>query len=216
MKKFLALVITFTIVIGISLCGCNQTVTDSSSVSNEEMNYDTEFDKIMESIDDMNVNSEYICDLILTMWQSVDTDTLTGCIYTLKNLKSTDDDEFYSSSGPNPMNVATALDLHKLSPSYDSPKVRSAIYDYAVKFQEATKNVSEAKNDLKEQIKTIKDTMGNEHENGIKALQDYYIKSSTLADFALEPSGSLITYSNSYKEIKDNITEAKNTADLAK
>ena len=58
--------------------------------------------------------------------------------------------------------------------------------------------------------------LNSTNENGIKALQDYYIKSSTLADFALEPSGSLITYSNSYKEIKDNITEAKNTADLAK
>ena len=62
----------------------------------------------------------------------------------------------------------------------------------------------------------MKDKFGVDHEDGIKALRDYYIKAESYADFAVNPSGNLLNYHSNHETYNKEMNELKSNAEFDK
>ena len=86
---------------------------------------------------------------------------------------------------------------------------------YAKKYYDAYTAVSENVDLVKGYVKELKDTYPDKG-SAIDALKAYYIKASAYADFAINPSGTLLSYHSNHETFKKEMNELKIDAEFEK
>lgn len=165
-------------------------------------NYDTEYDSIMESIETMNENSKFASNVVISMWDYIGPEKVMTYLNAMLTAESQHDIE----------GMMTSYYIGKV---FDVSSTKDE-YDICVKYQEANTNIISLQEDIKKSIKSLKDFAGDEHEDGISALTEYYVTSSAYGEFAMNPSGSLLNYQSDCKDYENKIIELQKAAELAK
>lgn len=176
-----------------------------SNGKNNESSYNSMYSSCVDSINEMNDNSEAVITIISDIWQEAGPDKVGEILTSMLSATSENDEIKYS------YYVEQAL---KLS-SYSYNK-KEKVYECAKIYQNSYMQITKSQNSVEEKLKELKRKYNKNHESEIQALLDYFSKSKSYAQLATNPTGSLLNYNSSKSNLKSDITELKQKAEFNK
>lgn len=197
-KRFSALLLASVLVLSLTACGNSQSQIDEPKIDEPKVDYDKEFDALMERIEGLSEHANYVSSANTLVWQEVGpsevSDKLSIMLSARERFDLIDEDEICGA----------------FRAGY------SGVWPYIEKYQEGYEALSNELDLLKADIKALKDACGDDHADGIAALQNYYIKLQAYAEFALEPSGNLMNYHSNHESFENDMAELKAAAEFDK
>ena len=225
MKNFKTYLLTFLLLISMCLVACGD--KSDSTEKDASIDYDQEYDSIIESISTMNEGSNYITSVVMAVWQEAGASEAGSCL--VEMLSPSCEDDCLNMSVDSLSNIIDAFGIDdsksweyqcdhggNYAKNLQKFGVLKQIYEYCSTYQDKYYNVYNSQNDIKASIKTLKQSVDSEHSDAIEALEEYYLKSCSYADWALNPSGNLINYSSSCSGYKNELSELKTKAEFEK
>lgn len=208
LKKLILILLVLSISFVLVACSNNSSNNNTSSqqvteiptdtpVPTTALDYSSEFDKVLASIDKIGDNADLVATYNKAVWAEAGPSSVSYCLKIL--LTATDADSV--SNG----------DLRVAFHTSDN----YILYSYAQKYQKAYKAIADTES-VKEGIKSLKSSFGDAHSDAVSALQTYYIKAVSYAEFAMNPSGNLLNYNKNHEEFKKEMSELKANADFSK
>lgn len=215
-KKFLILTLTVAMSISLSACGSKQTDTNTKSTSSTEMAVESEsvsendtsksqedfkqrYNLIMKNIELLNVQSEYVGAVHATIWDNVGPDEVAKYIRYVK--------EGYNDEQKEPL-ITKAFGVSCLNPV----DTREAC-ELAEKYVEALQEMQTLIPSLDEQYKELNSTYGMDYD--LSDLKEYYVESTTYANYASTIDGSYMSYTQTLNDYKTNTERLKKSAEIA-
>lgn len=203
-KLNLKIIIPIVVVAVIVVIGAIVGISITTGEKNKESDYKSMYTSCINIIDEMNDNSETVTSMVSSIWQEAGPSKISETLASM--LLATSE----NSSIANSYYIQKAFDIS----SYSSSKAE--VYKYAKKYQEAYTQITTKQKTVEEKLKELKEKHNKEHESEIQTLLDYFSKSRSYAQLALEPSGSLMNYNNSKSTLKSEVTELKQKAEFNK
>ena len=188
-KKFLCLMLAGALSLSLAACGAGAPKVD----------YDTEFDELMERIEDLGEKADFVSTVNIVIWQETGPEDVATVLASMLTAKEFDD---LRSQGDIRVSFGTSRD--------------SEAWTYVERYQEEYTAVSTGMETLKDDIKALKDACGDDHDDGIDALQKYFTKLQAYAEFATSPSGNLMNYRSNHEDFENDMAELKSAAEFDK
>ena len=187
LKKILCLILVGMLALSLIACGAGSPKVD----------YDTEFDSLMERIEDLGEEADYVATVNSVVWQEAGPDKVASVL----------------------LELLTASDASDLSYT-----AKNALTDYSTsertqiikKYKEYYADLSAETETLKTDLKSFKDACGDKHDDGVSALQKYFTKLQAYAEFATDPSGNLMNYRSNHQDFENDMKELKSAAEFDK
>lgn len=201
------------------LAGCgNNTSANTGTTLNvatesEKDVFAEEYKNAVSKIKEMNTSSEYLIGVIDSIWEEFGADYVMTTIKTI--VSCTSEESLKNASVPTRWLIAKALYPDTVDESTADIKAGfdSVVYKKVEQFNNNIDIISNNKEEVDILIKEMRNTY-SEHSDEIGKLHEYYVESALLAELALAPDGSLLTYRSSFSEMKDNISRAEKYADI--
>lgn len=198
MKKMLTLMLAAAMVLSLAACG-----NSSGGGKEPDVDYDTEFDSIMERIGSMSDTAHYVALFNEALWDEVGPEKVAGCLSEILELERGSD-----ASSSLTQNVLKALGLgSEVAEAWNHMSTYKKSHEILSGGELAA---------LKADVKALKDACGEEHSAGVGALQSYYTKLEAYVDFAVNPSGNLMNYRTNLGTYDTEMGELKSTAEFEK
>ena len=186
-RKILSLVLAGVLALSLTACGAGKPKVD----------YDTEFDALMERIEALSEKADFVSTVNSVVWQEAGPEKVSSVL----------------------LELLTASDAGDLSYT-----AKNALTDYSTtertqiikKYKEQYTALSSELDTLKTDIKALKDACGDDHDDGIDALQKYFSKLQAYAEFATNPSGNLMNYRSNHEDFENDMAELKSAAEFDK
>lgn len=187
LKRILTLILAGALALSLAACGAGKPKVD----------YDAEFDALMERIEDLSEKADYTASVNTVVWQEAGPEKVASVL----------------------LELLTASDANDLSYT-----AKSALTDYTAaertqiikKYKEYYAALSSEMETLKTDIKALKDACGDDHGDGVSALQKYFSKLQAYAEFATDPSGNLMNYRSNHQSFENDMKELKSAAEFDK
>lgn len=190
LKKFLSLMLAGALSLSLAACGTGAPKVD----------YDTEFDALMERVEDLGEKADFVSTVNIVIWQETGPEDVASALATLLTVENANDLK------PHAYDIKQAFDTSS----------ELECVQYAKRYQEEYKALSTELEALKTDIKALKDACGDDHDDGIDALQKYFSKLQAYAEFATNPSGNLMNYRSNHEGFENDMAELKSAAEFDK
>lgn len=154
---------------------------------------------ILENIDKLNKNSDFVGAVHSTIWNNVGVKEVAKYINYVKL--------YYNDDSMSSL-VCEAFGVSMFNGS-DKRKA----YEYAQQYMESLENIETIMEELGEMYQTLKSTYGDKY--NVDDIKEYYIESSTYANYASTIDGNYITYNQTLNEYQINIEKLKMAAEIA-
>lgn len=215
MRKIIGLYCVIFLCIQLVGCGkTNDNVVDS---------YDEDVDLIISSIEEMNSYSDAILTTSISVWNEVGVDYFAIDFVIMKSLSSeeevgqTPDNRVFAGSLQKFLGVTDKMSTSETPVEYgERTGLYKKVYDLCKTFQGYYTNLEKIKSNLKNSVKEFKNKYKEEYPDVVDVLLEYYYASNSYAELALEPVGSLITYSSDKKSYEQEIFELKTKLEMEK
>ncbi len=188
-RKILSLMLAGVLALSLTACG----------VGKPKVDYDTEFDALMERVEDLGEKADFVSTVNIVIWQEAGPENVATVLASMLTAKEFDD---LRSQG----DIRVAFDTSR----------DSEAWTYVEKYQEEYTAISTGMETLKTDIKALKDACGDDHDDGIDALQKYFSKLQAYVEFATNPSGNLMNYRSNHENFQNDMSELKSTAEFDK
>lgn len=168
--------------------------------------YNSMYTSTLDKINNMNKNSETVTEIVSNIWKETGPSRISETLVSMLTAKSEDD---YIENSPW---IATAIgiDYNTLS-----SKSKKEIYNFAKKYQDVYMQIVADQNTIEDNLKELMEKYGRKNQSEIQTLIDYFSKSKSYAQLAIDPSGySLSSYNSSKSNFKSEIEELKQKAEL--
>ena len=202
MKRKFSLILSLVMLLSLFTIGYSETAVEETERLQFVGDFSSDFDLVLEEITKLGDNADLVASINTVVWQAAGPSDAMSALATLLDIamKGTTegthywmyDDEFYEAFG-----------------SYRESVIKS----YAKKYYDAYTAVSENVDLVKGYVKELKDTYPDKG-SAIDALKAYYIKASAYADFAINPSGTLLSYHSNHETFKKEMNELKIDAEF--
>lgn len=189
-KKFLSLMLAGALSLSLAACGAGTPKVD----------YDAEFDTLMERVEDLGEKADFVSTVNIVIWQETGPEDVASALATLLTVENADDLK------PHTYDIKQAFDTSS----------ELECVQYAKRYQEEYKALAAELDTLKDDIKALKDACGDDHDDGIDALQKYFTKLQAYAEFATNPSGNLMNYRSNHEDFENDMAELKSGAEFDK
>ena len=189
-RKILSLVLAGVLALSLTACGAGTPKVD----------YDTEFDALMERVEELGEKADFVSTVNIVIWQETGPEEVAAVLATLLTVENANDLK------PHAYDIKEAFDTSS----------ELECVQYAKRYQEEYKNLAGDLEALKEDIKALKDACGDDHSDGIGALQKYFSKLQSYAEFATNPSGNLMNYRSNHEDFENDMAELKSAAEFDK
>lgn len=189
-KKFLCLMLAGALALSLAACGAGKPKVD----------YDAEFDDLMERVEDLGEKADFVSTVNIVIWQEAGPEEVAAVLATLLTVENAND---------------LKLHAYDIKEAFDTSSELECV-QYAKRYQEEYKNLAGDLEALKEDIKALKDACGDDHSDGIGALQKYFSKLQSYAEFATNPSGNLMNYRSNHEDFENDMAELKSAAEFDK
>ena len=189
-KKFLCLMLAGALSLSLAACGAGKPKVD----------YDAEFDDLMERVEDLGEKADFVSTVNIVIWQEAGPEEVAAVLATLLTVENANDLK------PHAYDIKEAFDTSS----------ELECVQYAKRYQEEYKTLAGDLEALKEDIKALKDACGDDHSDGIGALQKYFSKLQSYAEFATNPSGNLMNYRSNHEDFENDMAELKSAAEFDK
>lgn len=210
-RKIIMIMLVTGLACSICSCGSNSSNTSQESAQensiNEEIASETvdeeeflaQYNLLMASISEINTHASYVGNVHSLIWDNVGVDDVAKYIGHVRNFYN---NEEYKSL------ICKAFGVSMFNSS-ESAKAAEYAQQYVDSLEMLTSKVKEAEALYSELNKTY----GKEY--NIEDLKNYYIESSTFADYASGVEGSYVTYNQTLNEFQTNIERLKTAAEIA-
>ena len=188
-KKFLCLMLAGALSLSLAACGAGTPKVD----------YDTEFDALMERVEELGEKADFVSTVNIVVWQETGPEDVATVLASMLTAKEFDD---LRSQG----DIRVAFDTSR----------DSEAWTYVEKYQEEYTAISTGMETLKADIKALKDACGDDHGDGVDAIQKYFSKLQAYAEFATSPSGNLMNYRSNHEDFENEMAELKSAAEFDK
>lgn len=189
-KKFLCLMLAGALALSLAACGAGKPKVD----------YDAEFDDLMERVEDLGEKADFVSTVNIVIWQEAGPEEVAAVLATLLTVENAND---------------LKLHAYDIKEAFDTSSELECV-QYAKRYQEEYKTLAGDLEALKEDIKALKDACGDDHSDGIGALQKYFSKLQSYAEFATNPSGNLMNYRSNHEDFENDMAELKSAAEFDK
>ena len=189
-KKFLCLMLAGALALSLAACGAGKPKVD----------YDAEFDDLMERVEDLGEKADFVSTVNIVIWQEAGPEEVAAVLATLLTVENAND---------------LKLHAYDIKEAFDTSSELECV-QYAKRYQEEYKTLSSELDTLKTDIKALKDACGDDHDDGIDALQKYFSKLQAYAEFATNPSGNLMNYRSNHEDFENDMAELKSAAEFDK
>lgn len=189
-RKILSLVLAGVLALSLTACGAGKPKVD----------YDTEFDALMERVEELGEKADFVSTVNIVIWQEAGPEEVAAVLATLLTVENANDLK------PHAYDIKEAFDTSS----------ELECVQYAKRYQEEYKTLSSELDTLKTDIKALKDACGDDHDDGIDALQKYFSKLQAYAEFATNPSGNLMNYRSNHESFENDMSELKSAAEFDK
>lgn len=211
MKKVAKVIAIAALAVTLSLClfGCG----------GKKASFQEEYTQALVSIDQMNADSEAFCQHVYAVWSGVGTDYAGDALQHMLSVPK-DFDTYWNTDWDSMTNWVECqigdafgwLNNQSFGISFGSDA--EEFHAMCMEMQTLSANISESKASLETQVKDIRAKYGDDFGGEIELLYDYYLESCEFADFALEPSGSLVGYASELDDHLDETASSKRAADI--
>lgn len=188
-RKILSLMLAGVLALSLTACGAGKPKVD----------YDTEFDALMQRVEDLGEKADFVSTVNIVIWQETGPEDVATVLASMLTAKEFDD---LRSQG----DIRVAFDTSR----------DSEAWTYVEKYQEEYTAISTGMETLKTDIKALKDACGDDHDDGIDALQKYFSKLQAYVEFATNPSGNLMNYRSNHESFENDMSELKSAAEFDK
>ena len=188
-KKFLCLMLAGALSLSLAACGAGTPKVD----------YDTEFDALMERVEELGEKADFVSTVNIVVWQETGPEDVATVLASMLTAKEFDD----------------LLSQGDIRVAFDTSRDSEA-WTYVEKYQEEYTAISTGMETLKADIKALKDACGDDHGDGVDALQKYFSKLQAYAEFATSPSGNLMNYRSNHEDFENEMAELKSAAEFDK
>ena len=161
--------------------------------------YDTTFDNLVARIDSLHDCADNVSTINIMVWQEVGPEYVSMYLNDIMVANIDDSGIIYST-------------MYKIFDTYDKSKLETYFELYCNSCNALSNDIASLKSDIKKLI----DSYGKDHSAAVSALQDYFTKLESYANFALNPSGNLINYSANHGAYENEMQELKSTAEFEK
>ena len=189
-KRFGALILAGVMVLSLAACGAGKPKVD----------YDTEFDALMDRIEDLAEKADYVSSVNIMVWQEVGPEEVAAVLAAMLKAEGASDLSSHS------YDIKQALDTSSDAESWIYVEIYKGHYNALADDMEI----------LKTDLKALKDACGSDHNDGIAALQKYFTKLQAYAEFATDPSGNLMNYRSNHEGFENDMAELKSAAEFDK
>lgn len=181
--------------------------TESTETENTEAKctqelFEEEYMEIKNQIDEMNTNSDYIVGVTYLVWQDRGPDNVFSYLSAMAAVSS--EDGFRSTRAYN----------YKEQLKNVFGCTENTLIEYCINYHDSVLFVSETNKTLLDSIKDFRVKYDDYNLSNVDVLYDYFIESSSYADFALIPDGTLIQYGSSASTYQNDINKLEKRADL--
>ncbi|MBQ9934657.1 MAG: hypothetical protein IJO70_02320 [Lachnospiraceae bacterium] len=205
-KSYIALII-LVLLFSLSACGKDKEKEVADT-------YSEDFDKLYSDIGELKTHSDTVSGIVTYTWEEAGPDKTKR---ELSNLIA-----FDTSTPETSMDYCdiayfiegnTTIDYRFGEfTAADKAKVDAIVIEYQTSYNELSSLDAAILSELKE----FKNKHNEKHPEGVSALTDYYTETSSYANLALNPTGSLMDYMDNVSTFKTSIDSLKKAADLAK
>lgn len=202
MKRFLAILL-------ISFCLCNCIGGYYLAIA-EEKSYDEEFDRVLGLVESMGQKANLVATYNILVWQEVGPQEVMNYLAILLAVGTNESVDGVMRYLLYKNDYCEIFGVKK-----NDSNVDGKILDYAIKYADAYGSLTDDVESVKGEIKDLR-SLFEDHSEAIKALQDYYIKATAYADFALNPSGNRISYHTNHETFEKEMDELKINAEFEK
>lgn len=217
--------ISFILCASILLAGCSNSdktpnETSQTSITEAEQTSVTETDTFAEEyrdivgkIKEMNNSSKYVIGVVDSIWDEFGADYVMSILQVI--ISCTSEDNLRNGAITSRWMIAKALCPSAVDESTGDIKsgAYTQVYNKAKEFNDSISNISDTRDEVDALIKEMRNKY-SEHSDEINLLHEYYVESTLMAELALSPDGSLLTYRSSFDEMKTNISRAEKYADI--
>lgn len=189
-KKILSLLLAGALALLLTACGGKAPKVD----------YDAEFDALMERIETLSDNADFVSTVNIVVWQETGPEEVASVLATLLTTENANDLK------PHTYDIKEAFDTYS----------ELECVQYAKQYQEQYKALTNEMETLKADIKALKDACGDDHDDGVDALQKYFSKLQSYAEFSTNPSGNLMNYRSNHESFENDMSELKSAAEFDK
>ena len=179
MKKSLSVCVVLLLIFSMMAVSFSETTTEEVKLTGD---YSSDFDLVLNRITELGDNADIVASINTLVWQAAGPETAMSALAKLLEIGekgTTDDVSWYT---------LYRDDYREAFGSYDE----YTHVTYAKKYYEAYTSVSSEVEVVKNYVKELKNTYPD-RSGAIDALKAYYIKASAYADFAINPSGNLMS-----------------------
>ena len=189
---------------------------------------DIEFESLTERLEALNYQCGTVSEFIYSVWDNVgatDFDTYFNCVLMFQDENSLGEMKAryaQRSSGQNAWiwnvwGAGTAIDPNKYGEvkSIDNPLI-DEIVRKSIAFTSVFYSLSITDEELCADISDFVKTYQNDYPEEAEILREWNIESSVYVEFALNPSGSLMSYGDEIGEYKNTMTRFQKEADSLK
>lgn len=214
--KFLKTIVSIIVVISILVC------IPSVSFS-QSMGYSEKYDRILHRIEELCEYANLIAEINTIMWQKDGPEKIGNDINIMLrlNVNSYSNDDAMvlikalgvTSDYMKAFEYTLYYQLAYASLLTDEQKAGMKFPSVAtILTNDSFYDIEDVKND----IKALRDIYNDTHSNGIQALRNYYIKLESYAEFATNPSGNLMNYRSNHQTFEREMSELKSNAEFDK
>lgn len=157
-----------------------------------------QYDLILQTINELNIYSDYVGAIHSLIWNNVGASKVGESI---KNVR-----QFYDSNDLERYLIYSAFGANNNYEEMQASKQAQQYVQSLEKIEILTKEIDDMYSDLNK-------TYGKNH--NIDDLKEYYIESTTYADYASNVDGSYITYNQTLNEYQTNLAKLKKAAEIA-
>lgn len=190
LKRFLSLMLAGALSLSLAACGAGTPKVD----------YDAEFDVLMERVEGLGEKADFVSTVNIVIWQETGPEEVATVLATLLTVENAND---------------LAPHTYDIKEAFDTSSELECV-QYAKRYQEEYKTLTSELETLKTDIKALKDACGDDHDDGIDALQKYFSKLQAYAEFATNPSGNLMNYRSNHEGFENDMAELKSAAEFDK
>ena len=214
MRKILG--IFCIILLSVQLVACGKT----DDVAND---YNEDVDAVISSIEEMNSYSDAVLTTSISVWNEVGVDYFAIDFVIMKELSSveevgqTPDNRVFAGDLQDLLGITAKMSTSETPMEYgERTGLYQKVYDFCETFQGNYANIERIKSTLQDDVKEFKNKYEEEYPEVVDVMLEYYYASDAYAELALEPVGSLLTYSSDKKNCEQEISELKTKLEMEK
>lgn len=207
MKKILSLLLTVVICFSLTSCG------------NKEAEFETAYTSLYEELQTLNADCDKLTGKIYEIWKIVGVDNLIGTLSYMLQIDS-DFDTYWDNETTSTNRYYECLlakeygwlnnSSYGISFSRDAEEFHALCMD----LQATYRSISSVNDGLSDKMKELYSEYKEDYGDEYNLINNLYLEVSTYAEFALNPSGSMNSYSTEMNEMQQEISKLIKAADI--